>query len=117
MNNNKIYKTYKININSIINTIFILSSLLSLYGNKLIKESIYYNDLSRKERADKIFIKITFISILIYIYFLKENYNELKKKNEEKYKIRVLGSTLILIGTILIFYFQINSSFDNPTDI
>ena len=115
MNNN--IKLNKIEINNIINIIFILSSILSIYGNKLIKESIYYNDLSKKQQADKIFIKITFISILIYIYFLKENYNAYKKKNENKYKIRLLGSTLVLIGTILIFYFQINSSFDNPTDI
>ena len=87
--------------------IYIIIAFVNIYGDELIKKSIVQKDAEANKKAMKIFRIIIIINIIIYIYFLKRNYKDLEKHNyDEAYAVRVLGSVLVLDGTLCFFYFQ-----------
>ena len=99
--------------------VYIVIAICNIYGDELIKKSIKENDRVSNKKAMIIFKAILISSLIIYLYFLKRNYNDLKilkklykdndlKKNnyDSKYMIRLIGSILVFVGTICFLYFQ-----------
>lgn len=103
--------------------IFILLSLLNIYGDECEKDYYTYNDFKKDQTAKKIFTFTVFISLIIYIYFAYRNYQTVENlRNQNKdyslHKIRLIGSIFVVTGVFLLLYFQIgNSSANNPSTI
>lgn len=113
--NNDIQNTIRrLNFENFIWFLFIIISILDIYGDELIKKNLRYNDKKANEKANKLFLSIIFISVLIYIYFFIRNYSDYKKYHDKNHEIRLIGSILILSGTICLLYFQYKNV--NPTD-
>ena len=84
---------------------------LSFYSNNLERKYFLYNDLVSKNKYQSILIIIFTILVIIYFYFLKNAYNEIKnidinkdnKKNNLLY-LSFLASLFIFIsGTIYLY--------------
>ena len=93
--NNQSTQTYtRLKFEDNLSIIFIILNLLNIRANAIIENAILTNN----------------ISILLYIYFVKRNYKfyiESRKKvnyDNTLEKIRLEGSLLILVGTLLLGY-------------
>lgn len=93
--------------------VFIVISALDIYGDELIKASVRENKPEEKNKAENLFLFVSLVSILVYIYFFYRNYTDYKKHPNKNYEIRLFGSILILVGTLCLLYFQINANDDN----
>ena len=109
----------RLNFENFIWITFIIVSVLDIYGDELIKKSVLNNDAASKDKAENLFLFVALVSILVYIYFLYRNYTDYKKYCNKDYQIRLLGSIFVLIGTLCLFYFQLNTiNFDDlPSNI
>lgn len=109
----------RLNFENIIWLTFIVVSALDIYGDELIKKSVRENDTNSQRKSENLFLFVSLISILVYIYFLYRNYSDYKKYENKLYGIRLLASCLILVGTLLLFYFQINvnNNSDLPSNV
>ena len=98
---------------------FIVVSALDIYGDELIKKSITENDKEAQTKSENLFIFLSLFSVLVYIYFLYRNYSDYKKYHNELYEIRLIASGIILLGSILLLYFQlnVNNNDDLPSNI
>lgn len=86
----------------------------SWYANSLERKYFIYNDLKSKEEYRNTLIIIFSILIVIYIYFVKDSYNDLKnlKPNDTEQKknltfLSFLGSLLIAISGFIFLYIAI----------
>ena len=96
--------------------VYIVIAICNIYGNELIKKSIKENDRVSNKKAMIIFKAILIATLIIYLYFLKRNYNDLKKNNyDSKYMIRLIGSILVFAGTICFLYFQDSISVESDS--
>lgn len=94
--------------------IYIGIIIISWYSNNLERKYFIYNDLNSREKYQKIMIFIFSILILIYFYFLKDSYDDLKnikiyddnKKKKLTY-LSFLGSLFIFISGLIFFYISI----------
>lgn len=109
--NNQSTQTYtRLKFEDNLSIIFIILNLLNIRANAIIENAILTGDISQISNALKIYRLIIVISILLYIYFVKRNYEfyiESKKKvnyDNTLEKIRLTGSVFILVGTILLGY-------------
>lgn len=103
----------RLNFEDWIFIIFIAVAALNIYGDNLLKKYIKENNKYYENKANEIFIITIFITILIYIYFLKRNYNFYVSATPERknmLSVKVLSSIFLLIGAILLLYFQIKDS-------
>lgn len=89
---------------------FIVISLLDIYGDSLIRKSILQKDQKANQKANHLFLGIISFSILIYIYFFARNYYDYKKYKTKSYEVRLVGSSLVLLGTFCLFYFQLTNT-------
>lgn len=90
--------------------IYIGIAFFNIYADELIKKAIKNNTKDEENKARKIFLGVLIITIIIYIYFLNKNYKDWKKHyDKEEYKIRLLGSILVLTGTLCFLYFQLKT--------
>ena len=115
MDNNLDNTINRLNFENLIWVCFIIISILDIYGDELIKKSLTSNDTNCRKKANKLFLGINLFSILIYIYFLMRNYNDCKKYNNDSYQVRLIGSILILTGTICFLYFQLTTTYQNDS--
>lgn len=99
--------------------IFIIISALDIYGDELLKKSLTGSDKKAQKKAQKIFLGVSIVSILIYIYFLMRNSNDYKKYHNKSYETRLIGSILILVGSICLLYFQLTTmqEIDSPSNV
>ncbi|MEG0799114.1 MAG: hypothetical protein RSD96_00650 [Bacilli bacterium] len=102
----------ELSFEKIIWVVFIIISLLNIYGTSLLEEYAKTKDSTDKLTAKKIFIFTVIVSFLIYAYFVYRNYKQLKEnernnKDTKLYYIRFIGSLLIIAGVLFILYFQI----------
>lgn len=109
--NNQSTQTYtRLKFEDNLSIIFIILNLLNIRANAIIENAILTNNISQVSKALKIYRFIIVISILLYIYFVKRNYKfyiESRKKvnyDNTLEKIRLEGSLLILVGTLLLGY-------------
>lgn len=92
-----------------ISIIFIILSILNIKANNIVEDALITNNYENYNKAIKIYKFNIIVSILIYIYFVIRNYSFYERaieNNEDPSfeKIRIIGSVLILIGTILLAY-------------
>ncbi len=109
--NNQSTQTYtRLKFEDNLSIIFIILNLLNIRANAIIENAILTGDISQISNALKIYRLIIVISILLYIYFVKRNYEfYIESKQKVNYdntleKIRLSGSVFILVGTILLGY-------------
>ena len=109
--NNQSTQTYtRLKFEDNLSIIFIILNLLNIRASAIIENAILTGDISQISNALKIYRLIIVISILLYIYFVKRNYEfYIESKQKVNYdntleKIRLTGSVFILVGTILLGY-------------
>lgn len=110
MNNNS--EIAELNFEKILWGIFIFISALNIYGDNIQQLFLIDHNPSNEEKAKDIFIFTLVISILIYIYFAYRNFNNIKKAKQNNiditiYNIRFIGSIFIVVGVIMVLYFEV----------
>lgn len=103
--NDKLDRLEDIKIENFVWIIYIGIIILSWYANSKETKFILYDDEKAKKEYQNIMILIFTILVIIYCYFTKDSYDDLKKLNEsdsEKKKIlhlaSFIGSFLVLIS-------------------
>ena len=108
----------RLNFENLIWITFIIISLIDIYGDELIKQSVILNDINSEKKAQNLFLGVSLISILVYIYFLYRNYSDYKTNCSKYNEIRLIGSSLILVGTFCLLYFQLyNKKIELPSNV
>lgn len=112
MNSNE--KINNIESDEIFGGIFILISLIQIYGNEILKKFYKTNNINDYAKAKKIFIGALIITLLIYLYFTKKyqtNYYEKLIKNKESFPslIRLLGGIFLVVGITCLLYYQVTA--------
>lgn len=94
--------------------IYIVIIFMSWYSNHLERKYFIYNDLQSKEKYRKMLILIFSILIVIYLYFLKDSYDDfknIKPYDSDKKKnlsfLSFMGSLLIAISGFIFLYIAI----------
>lgn len=103
----------RLNFEDYIWIIFIGLGILNIVGDKYLKDYIKTNNKEDEKIANKIFLFILIISLLIYIYFFIRNIYAYEKCNEEEkelFFVKVFGSALVIGGIICLIYFQYNQN-------
>lgn len=108
-------KLKQLKIEDFIWIIYIGIILLSWYSNSLERKYFIYNDLESKEKYRKIIIFIFSILIIVYLYFLKDSYDDIKNLNKydsSKTKnlifLSFIASLLIAISGFIFLYIAVN---------
>lgn len=112
MNYDEIYnRLNQIKIENFIWIVYIGIIVLSFYSNKLEKDFFLFNDLLAKQKYRKTLILIFSILLIVYFYFLKDSFDDLKnlKENDSNEKknlifLSFIGSLLIFISGIIFLY-------------
>ncbi len=107
-------KLREINIENFIWVIYIGIIIASWYANTFEKKYFLYDDLKSREIYRKIIICIFAVLIIVYLYFLNDAYDAIKKltpyDSQEKInltKLAFVGSLLITISGFIFFYIAI----------
>lgn len=94
--------------------IYIGIILMSWYSNYFERRYFIYNDLESKEKYRKIIIGIFTVLVVIYVYFFKDSYEDLKAlkpyDTESKKRLTFLSfiaSLLIVISGIIYLFIAI----------
>jgi uncharacterized membrane protein len=85
---------------------------LCLYANYNEKKYFYTNDACSKEKYRKLIIVIFSVAVVIYAYFLVDNYKDYKNSNKDDEvqnlnKLSLIGSALVFISGIIFLYIAI----------
>lgn len=112
MDTDKLYQKLKqLKIEDFIWLIYLGIILISWYANSLERRYFIYNDLASKEKYRRTMIFIFSILIVVYFYFFKDSFNDLKSLNcddSDKKKnltyLSFIGSLLIVISGIIFLY-------------
>lgn len=115
MNYDELNKKLKqLKIEDFIWLIYIVIIIMSWYSNTLERKYFINNDLQSREKYRKIMILIFSILIIVYLYFLKDSFDDLKNiRLDDSNKVKNLtylsfiGSLLIAISGFIFFYIAI----------
>lgn len=107
----------RLNFENFIWLVFIIVSAIDIYGDELIKRSVRDNDKEKQKKAENIFLFVALISIIVYVYFFYRNYIDYKKLPSKCYLVRLVGSSLVLIGTLCLVYFQLYKDSSNNIEL
>lgn len=118
--NDKLDRLNDIKIENLVWVIYIGIIILSYYANYKEKNYILYNDEKSKKEYQNLMIIIFSILLIIYFYFTKDSYTDLKDlnvydsvKKKNLYYASFIGSLLILISGIIFLMIAI---FDDNID-
>ena len=107
-------KLEQLKIEDFIWVIYIGIIFMSWYANSLERKYFIFNDKNSREKYRKTMIIIFSILVVIYLYFLKDSYDDLKNINlsdpEEKKKLTYMsfiGSLLVAISGFIFLYILI----------
>ena len=107
-------KLKQLKIEDYIWLIYIGIIILSWYSNNLERKYFIYNDHVSKEKYRKNMILIFSILIVVYLYFLKDSYNDLqnikpteKEQTKNLVKLSFVASLLIVISGLIFLYIAI----------
>ena len=110
-----------IKIEEFIWVIYLIIIGLSYYSNSLERKYFIYNDIESKEKYRKIIIVIFSILLIVYLYFLKDSYNDIvnikdsdSDKKKELIYLSFMGSLFIVISGFIFLYIAYN---DEDIDI
>lgn len=93
--------------------LFIILSLLNIYGNQNEKNYLKTNNTIYKNKANDIFKFTILITIFIYSYFFIRNYHSYRMSKEHEkhiFIIKLLGSSFLIAGAVCLLYFQSRES-------
>ena len=114
MNEELSKKLKQLEIEDFIWFVYIGIIIMSWYSNSLERNYFIYNDLESKEKYRKIIIGIFSVLIIVYLYFLKDSYEDVKNINinnlSEKDYLTILSfiaSLLIAISGFIFLYIAI----------
>lgn len=110
MNNNNLSEINRLNFEDLLWFIFALLCFFNIYGDYDDKQFIRSNNSNYKIKSDEVFIITLVVTLIIYLYFFQRNYRSLMTANDNDknlYKIKLLGSSLLIGGVICLLYFQI----------
>ncbi len=96
-------KLKEIQIENYIWIIYIGIIILSWYANFLEKKYFLFKDLISKKKYREVMITIFLILTIIYFYFLKSSYDDLKNLNTDDSKKKELV-ILSFIGSLFVFF-------------
>ena len=113
MNNNIKQKLKDLKKDQSLSGIFIILSICTIVGDEFVKKYYITKNKNNYITAKKIFISSLTVSLLIYLYFLKNSkkeYYEKIIKNKESFPnlIRLIGSIFLVVGIACFLYFKIN---------
>lgn len=107
-------KLKELKIEEIIWIVYIAIIIMSFYSNSLERKYFIYNDLESKEKYRKTMILIFSILIVVYLYFLKDSYGDLKcirpydsERKKNFLYLSFVGSLLIAISGFIFLYIAI----------
>ena len=123
MNNNIIETLKRINIEDYIWIIYLFLVGYNLYSNYLEKKFLISKDKYLYNKFHSINTTVSFIALIIFIYFLITSYEDLNKLNinskedEKKFKtLTFIASLLFVIGSAISLYVVAKSpDLDNET--
>lgn len=104
-------KLRQLNTEEFIWIVYIGIIVLSFYSNKLERKYFVDNDLNSKESYRKVMILIFSILIVVYLYFLKDAYEDFKnissfdsEKKKDLFFLSFLASLFIAISGFIFLY-------------
>lgn len=118
MNNEELNRRLKqLKTEDFIWIIYIGIIFMSWYSNYFERRYFIYNDLESKEKYRKIIIGIFVILTIIYVYFCKDSYDDLKKlkpydsqQKKELTYLSFIASLLIVISGIIYLFIAIKDA-------
>ena len=113
MNSNIVSEINRLEFENYIWLLFIALSLINIYGDDVQKEYLLTNNTRLKAKSNRAFTLTVISSLFIYIYFYNRNhevYINASAENKGVYSIKVLGSVLYIIATLILIWFQFNET-------
>ncbi len=112
MDNNELYRKLKqLKIEDFIWLIYIGIIVMSWYSNSLERKYFLYNDLESRDKYRNIMIFIFSILVIIYLYFLKDSFEDIKNikpydscQKKNLIYLSFIGSLLIAISGFIFLY-------------
>ena len=102
MNEELSKKLKQLEIEDFIWFVYIGIIIMSWYSNSLERNYFIYNDLESKEKYRKIIIGIFSVLIIVYLYFLKDSYEDVKNININNLSEKDCLTILSFIASLLI---------------
>ena len=99
----------RLNFEDYIWIIFAILSFINIYGDYLQKEFLKTNDKNYEKNANNVFLLVLIIGFFIYLYFIYRNYRiflNTNHKDKGLFIIKLIGSALLISGSICLIYFQ-----------
>lgn len=115
MNQNINNQLNTIQLNRFVNYLVLLAALLNLYALNLREKNLLNNIKSNKPK--NIFMIVLLLGVISNLIIFNRNLKELKENNNNQlYRIRQLGNTLVLVALICVIYYesQTNDNTDSP---
>ena len=111
MNKEIIDKLKELKIENYIWVIYVGIIFFSWYSNSLERDYYVTGNREAKEKYREIIIGIFLILVIVYMYFLKSNYDDLKKlkpwdskKKKDLANLSFIASALIFISGVIFLY-------------
>ena len=119
MNNGEITQRLKeLKIEDFIWVIYIGIIFFSWFANSLERKYFVFNDVESRDKYRKVMTGIFIVLVIVYFYFLRESYNDLKElkptdsdKRKELVTLSFIASLLIFISGIIILYIVVSDEF------
>ena len=99
----------RLNFEDYIWIIFAILAFLNIYGDWLQKEFLKTKKKLYENKANDVFLFVLIIGFFIYLYFFYRNYRAFLKvdeKDKELFIVKLIGSALLISGSICLIYFQ-----------
>ena len=113
----------QINMEYFIWIIYFIIIGLSMYANSFEKKYFLYNDYHAREKYRKLNTFIFIVAVIIYFYFVVDNYQDVKDlnftdspKKEELTELSFLATCLVFVSGVIFLYIIINDP-DIDTEI
>ena len=92
--------------------IFIVAISFNIVANQFQKNYLNTGNKKAEKTANDIYLFVLIVVLLIYLYFIYRNYDAYKKASIESkklFRIKLLGSALLIAGVSCLIYFQLNN--------
>lgn len=101
-----------------IRILFIILNLFALYADTEVEKSLKNKNSGNTNLSNKIYLGITFVNVLVLIYYILINNSTLNKAKEKNkptniFKIKNIAFILSLIAVILFIYVQLTNNQNN----
>lgn len=93
-------------------TIFIVAISFNIVANQFQKNYLNTGNKKAEKTANDIYLFVLIVVLLIYLYFIYRNYDAYKKASasaKRLFRIKLLGSALLIAGVSCLIYFQLNN--------